>query len=115
MSPLLERFLVWLAVAAAVGLGGIGFWLGEATQDFEWPRRFGAAIVCVEALLVLLHYSQDRRLELLQKELGSENIYLEREIAAAKLNLTKTGVILAIFGELLHGFGDTLLEILNRL
>lgn len=111
MPPIYERGFVFALVGAAIIVAAAGVSVARMTGDGLWLNRAGALIVCVEGLLVLVELSRRMRLRHAE-ELNANNPYVRLEAIRAERQLVVIGVMVAIFGELLHGFGDLLFLIL---
>ncbi|MFY9619994.1 MAG: hypothetical protein WAQ99_09290 [Pyrinomonadaceae bacterium] len=116
-----ERILLLGALGLALTAAGVGVWLAIMTGDPHWLNRAGAAITATEAVIVLAEFQRRERL-------GHARIRLERRRRDRSLNTERAGEIiedairraerrvllvavsLAMFGEVLHGFGDLLFE-----
>jgi hypothetical protein len=129
-APIYERLFLSLAVGLGLFIAvGTGY-LAYRTRDFHWVNRGGAAIVALQAIVIVIEFSRRDRLQALfyQKlvrtihrlnEIHDEESiqlkaldFLEREVRKAEGRVLLVAVLLAMAGELLHGFGDILMETL---
>lgn len=99
MNPIRERLLIWLALLGAIAtlIGGIG--LARRSNDPSWINRSGAAVVCLESLVVLAEFSRRWRIRLIEESLGHTNPYIRREAIKAERRLVIVGVSMAVLGE----------------
>lgn len=128
-SATFERALLFGAVSfALLALTG-GCYLARRSGDAHWVNRAGAAIVAAEGAIVIVEFVRRARLQkILNKTLmgiprdqSNESTIsmqrrirsfdtLEGEIERAELQVLVIAVLLAMTGELLHGFGDLLFK-----
>ena len=130
MTPTYERLLLTGAVGFALIALVVGYYLAHHTGDRHWMNRAGAAIVAAEAIIVVVEFLRRERLRKVlhtrlagrsnrlpteRDALGGERALsiLEDEIKRAESHVLIIAVLLAMTGEILHGFGDLLLEALN--
>lgn len=119
------------AVGFACLAVGAGYFLSYRTHDPHWMNRAGAAIVAAEAIIAIAEYQRRSRLNRVQQfylsrkraqilsgeshlDLTRTEEILETEIRRAEFNVLMLAVVIAMLGELLHGFGDLLLEIFHH-
>ena len=128
-----ERLLLIGALSFALVAICTGYYLAQVTCDAHWMNRAGAAIVGAEAVIALVEFRRRERLEGIRHRtlmltkvernirtrggrlLRSRAVeFVEREIRRAELQVLVIAIFLAMLGEVLHGFGDLLLEVLHR-
>jgi hypothetical protein len=109
MSAGFEKLCIVLAVVSAVAIFLTGLSMALHHQHFHTLNRAGAAIVCVEGLLVLVEFARRTRLRQAEEHLAN-NPYVIIESLRAERQIIAVAVGLAVVGEFLHGFGDSLLE-----
>jgi hypothetical protein len=109
--------LVSIALAILCLAAGIGLAL---TYDSHWLNRAGAAIVAVQLAAVMIEFSRRRRLRDIEEGMTAERDLsedgrqiLESEIVRSESQAFAVVVTLAIVGEILHGFGDLLFELVR--
>jgi hypothetical protein len=128
--PTYERLLISVAVLLAFATACTGFCLAYRTGDFHWMNRAGAGVVALQAIAIVVEFLRRDRLQALFRQKliaivrGPDEIdyeqspelkaltFLEREIKKAESRVLIVAVLLAMVGELLHGFGDLLMEVL---
>jgi hypothetical protein len=122
-----ERLLLLGSVGFAVLAVSGAYFLIRKTGDPHWMNRAGAAIVATEALIAIAEFLRRERLDKVRhttsmsrgRGTGGEELefdasrvlhILEDEIRRAELHVLVIAMLLAMIGEVLHGFGDLLLE-----
>jgi hypothetical protein len=108
-----DKYLLVLTMVAASLLLIGGFVLAWHENDAEWVQRSGSAIVAVEALIVVLESRRRHRFERIPSPLKEGNPYIR--IERAEPATLWAAILLAVIGELLHGFGDLAFEAVDRL
>src|SRR4029453_14500553 len=112
MSALFERVFVSCVVGIAVAAAVIGWLLATHREDPHWVNRAGAAIVSMEGLLLLTELSRRARIRHAEETVGATNRYVRIEAFRAEKRLIVLSVAMIAFGEILHGFGDLIFELL---
>lgn len=110
MPPILERAATAVLLLVALSIALIGVWLSRSTGDLHWMNRCGAMIVCTESLIVLIEFSRRLRIRKIEEKFGQSNPYVVTEGLRAERRIVFIGVLMAVLGEFLHGFGDLILE-----
>ena len=105
-----ERRLLALAVGIAVSMLLGGCWLARLHEKPEWVNRSGAAITAAESLIAILESKRRSRLQRTLHVTNPSNPYIREEIEKAETHLLRVSIVLAVSGELIHGFGDLLFE-----
>lgn len=94
----------------AVGVAGlilvVGCVLAWHKNDAEWLQRCGSAIVAAEALIVVVETRRRHRFERIPFARKESNPYIRVEVERAEAETLWAAILLAVTGELLHGFGD---------
>lgn len=98
------------ATLSAILILAVGFSLAFFRGEPDILNRAGALIVCVEGLLLIVEFSRRARLRVAEKQF-SDNPYFATESSRAEKQIVGAGILLAIVGEFLHGFGDILVEL----
>lgn len=126
-AAIYERVLLFGSVGFALLAVSAGCYLACGTGDPHWMNRAGAAIAATEGIIAIAEFHRRARLNKIQATLMSRtmkqtmegsvtldamraNDILEVEIKRAELHVLVIAVLLAMIGEVLHGFGDLLLE-----
>lgn len=115
-----ENLLVFTAVALAVSALCGGIYVAWYTRDPHWVNRSGAAIVAVQALVIVADFLRRARLQKLREAHLSKVPHatlprdsalkiLNQEIEKAESFVLFIAILLAVAGEILHGFGDILI------
>lgn len=129
MAPTWERLILVGAVGFALLAIVSGYCLAHHTGDHHWMNRAGAAIVTAEGIIVLVEFLRRERLQRVlrsgfagrrkrttpERDVLKEDRamdILEGEIRRAESHVVIIAVLLAMTGEILHGFGDLLFEAL---
>lgn len=110
LNILIERRLLFIAIAAATIFIVGGFSLAWWTHDAEWVKRSGSAIVASEFLIAILGNRRKNRFEQIPAHLREKNKYIQEEIHRADSKLLYVVIILAASGEFLQGFGDLIFK-----
>jgi hypothetical protein len=117
-----ERLLISASVILALAAVGAGYYLARLTHDLHWMNRSGAAIVTLGGIVAIVDFFRRQRLQKLRhRNITIENEstrvdeftarrILESEIRRAESHVLVVAVIMAMTGELLHGFGDLLFK-----
>jgi hypothetical protein len=118
----LERLLIFISVLLAVTTVGAGYYLVCLTHDPHWMNRSGATVVTLGGIVAVVDFFRRGRLQKLlhgNAKIDNESTpinevtarrILELEIRRAERHVLAVAVIMAMAGELLHGFGDLLVE-----
>jgi len=123
-----ERLTLIGAVTLALLLVASGVALSRLLCDPHWMNRAGAAIVAVQVIAIAVEVSRRRRLDQLLREVhGSPTAtkkpptpnvthvarerFMHEEILRSERQAFGVVVLLAVVGELMHGFGDLLLKL----
>lgn len=127
-APIYERLFLVVAVGLALLITIVAGYLAYRTGDFHWMNRGGAAIVALQASVIIIEFRRRDRLHVLfikkllttirrlneRDDEASVEIkglgFLEQEVRKAESNVLLVAVLLAMAGELLHGFGDLLMK-----
>ena len=122
-SALLEKLVVFGTLAIAVVFIGSGATLAIYSGDPHWLNRSGAAVVAVEALIAAVEFVRRSRLVRLDSALSSvvnggsratkarrRRRVVENELHRSERRTLSIALLLAVAGELLHGFGDLLIH-----
>jgi|ERR1043166_4489063 hypothetical protein len=109
-QPIIERIVIFLAILLAVIIGGFGAWVSITLKDPHWMNRAGALIVCLELILAFVEFSRQKRLRLAEEEYRGRNEYVAIEAGRAEKKILIVSGSMVLLGELLHGFGDLLIE-----
>jgi hypothetical protein len=137
-AALRERSVLLVTIVVAPTLVTIGICMACKYQDSHWVNRSGAAIVAVQAIAAATEFSRRGRLHKLRRRFvdapgerglatpsgelsrsGSQKhaesmAMLETEIARAEREAFAIVMLLAGAGEVLHGFGDLIVESIWR-
>jgi hypothetical protein len=108
-QPIAERIGIFAAIALAVATACVGAKLSTTMHDAHWMNRAGALVVCLEGVLGFVEYSRRRRIRLAEERF-SGNPYIAVEAGRAERRILLVSGTMAIAGEILHGFGDLLIE-----
>jgi hypothetical protein len=111
MSAVTEKMLVAGAILSATVIFGAGVWTAIAHCEPHNVNRAGALIVCVEGLLIFVEFARRTRLRAAEEHFA-DNPYLLKESIRAERQIIGVGVMLAVAGEFLHGFGDVLFDLI---
>jgi hypothetical protein len=84
-------------------------------NDAGWVQRSGSAIVAAEALIVIVESRRRHRSERLPFPLKEGNPYINIELERTEEGTLWAAILLAVIGELLHGFGDLAFEAVRGL
>ena len=126
-----ERALLFAAISIAAFALGVAFLLSYRTGDPHWVNRSGAAIAAAEGIIAVAEFHRRTRLSKIHDvfiarklkqiadgetsmDVDEAHNILEAEISRAELHVLVVAVVLAVIGELLHGFGDLFFECLRR-
>lgn len=129
MTATFERIILAGSVGCALAALGGGYYMARCSGDPHWMNRAGAAVVAAEGVIVVVEFIRRSRLQKIfynamlnarkeqdvrgggdtQKRAKVLNT-LEHEIERAELHVLVVAILLAMVGELLHGFGDILFE-----
>jgi hypothetical protein len=116
-----ERIIVFCSVGFAFLLVGAGGYLAHRSTDHHWVNRAGAAVLASDGVFVVLEFFRRERLRGVRRatfgghsatQSPPELQFLENQIGRAELRLVIIAALLAIVGEVLHGFGDLLFRVL---
>lgn len=125
-----ERFALIGSVVAASAAVAVGVFLSLLTTHAHWMNRAGAAVVVLQVLAVIGEYLRRSRLRQIQPYLirardknGNQRresshdetrrrVYVQEEIERSERQALVIVLLLAAAGEVLHGFGDLLFEML---
>jgi hypothetical protein len=103
---MMDRYLLVLAVGAAGVLLIVGCALAWHENEGEWVQRSGSAITAAEALIVVVESRRRHRIERIPFARKESNPHMRVEIERAEGEALGAAILLAVTGELLHGFGD---------
>jgi hypothetical protein len=102
-----ERLVLACCVFGALVVLAFGSYLAWYDGDPHWINRAGAAIVALEGVLLIVEFGRTRRLERLRRLSAVRNLAgIAEEIERAERTVLLFAASVAIFGEILHGFGD---------
>jgi hypothetical protein len=116
-SPFFESLALKGSIVLAAGILALGAFIAHVRCDPHWMNRAGAAVVALQALVAGVEFTRRQRLQSLEADGATpskNSAFLRDEIERAEAQALTLVLVLAFVGELIHGFGDILFEIIVR-
>ena len=120
----LERLALLIGVILAIIVIGCGVFLAHHLDDSHWINRAGAAVVALQVCAAMIEFARRNRLRHAERAMliklthhsqastDELHAFMEHEVQKSESHAFLVVMSLAAGGELLHGFGDMLFEMI---